>query len=237
MRAIRWVTAIVVVAIPLAACSESTSNDAPKVQLLENSPTLKHFGKTYAEWAVAWWNWYYTMPAEGGQCRSPVADTTGELCGLNQSGDAFFLAGTSGGNALRTKCVVPRGKMIVLPILNFASDNGGEPPAEHLDDATLISGVRNAVDDMTELLLKIDGAVIDTARLRVEPTRFSYTLGPEPNVYTCQGAPGVTGLVDPSFAGGYYALIAPPPAGPHEIEFAGRQKEFQLHVTYQLRVE
>jgi hypothetical protein len=55
----------------------------------------------------------------------------------------------------------------------------------------------------------------------IEPTRYTYELGPEPNILTCYGAEPFTGVVDPSFFSGYFVLMPPPPAGSHTLEYAG----------------
>jgi hypothetical protein len=220
----------------ISACS--SSDDAPaKIEIAENSAGLKHYGKTYGEWAGAWWTWFYTMPADGGKCPSPIADTSGELCGLNQNGDVFFFAGTTAGNAARTKCVVPRGKAILVPLIVYAADNAGVPPSDVKTEAQLKDSVEAAVSTFTDVRLKMDGEVVDTSRLRVETTKYSYTLAPEPNAYTCLGQPGVNGVVDPAFAGGYYALLRPPPPGAHEVEFGGTAGTVSINVSYRFQVE
>jgi len=71
-------------------------------------------GKTYGEWAVAWWQWALSIP----EAQSPVADATGEFAGVGQSGPVWFLAGTFGNSAERT-VTVPAGKSIFMPVHNW----------------------------------------------------------------------------------------------------------------------
>lgn len=60
-------------------------------------PTGTYAGKTYAEWAAAWWKWIMELPGPD----FPVKDSTGALCAMGQFGggdggaganDIFFLA-------------------------------------------------------------------------------------------------------------------------------------------------
>lgn len=223
----------------LAACSsENKESDAPAITLLASGTA--HYGKTYPEWASAWWKWWYELP-QGAKCVSPESDPTGESCNLNQPADVIFLAGTQGGNAERTKCIIPRGKPIFFPIINFGSDNAGVPPDQQLPETEIASSVNGAVMQMVDVTLKLDGVVVDTTSLRVQATKFAYTLPSEPNQYSCHGAPGVTGPVSPAYQGGFYALLDPPSPGSHTIEFSGRQDRagdpFRVSVVYKLSVE
>ena len=53
------------------------------------------YGKSYGEWAAAWWQWAYSIPA----AQNPITDTTGEFSDVGQSGPVFFLAGNYGGRS------------------------------------------------------------------------------------------------------------------------------------------
>lgn len=219
----------------VAACASSTSEGSAGPAVLENGNV--HYGKTYAEWGSAWWQWIYSIPQKPGPCTGPDLDPTGDACNINQAGDVFFLAGNRGGNSLRTKCVVPKGKALFFPIIDFTADNGGVPLDKQVSESELQAGAVASLKVMTDLFLEIDGTVIDTTKLRVEPTKYSYTLPPEPNIYSCNGATGVTGLVTPAFHSGYYAMLAPLSNGPHRIHFRGRQADFFLDVTFELQVQ
>jgi hypothetical protein len=209
--------------------------------VLENGKT--HYGKTYPEWANAWWRWLYETPQHGERCILVDADITGEDCAYGQTDPhVFFLAGTRGAKVVRTKCVVPKGRAIFLPILNAIQDNAGEPPDEALTEAQMRSAVGGLMNHYAAMSLKVDGVEVDLAKQRVEAVKFSYTLPPEPNYYSCVGKPGVTGMVGVAYQAGYFAMLAPLPPGPHEIAFNGIiQKtvvgDFVVDVVYHLRVE
>lgn len=75
----------------------------------------KPHGKSYSQWAAAWWQWALGVPADV----SPLLDPTGENAGVGQEGPVWFLAGSPGGTTERA-ITVPTGKALFLPILNIA---------------------------------------------------------------------------------------------------------------------
>jgi hypothetical protein len=229
----------------LAAGCSSSSTQAASVQILD--PTQAHYGNTDDVWATLWWKWIYELPqteSDAGMpnCVVPVQDPTGANCAVGQSGDVFFLVGDTGGTVVRNQCVVPSGKAIFFPILSFDTDNGGVPVSMQLSDTAMMGVTQNQLDNVTGLSAEFDGVPItNLGRFKTQVTKFSYTLPPEPNTYTCEGATGVTGVIDPSYAAGYYIMLAPPPAGTHVLHFAGSspksQPPFMLDVTYNFTVK
>jgi hypothetical protein len=240
-----WASGLFCVACLNGCSSDGSDGTTPAVtgpKVLD--PAQAHYGKTYSEWGAQWWKWFYELPQTAGNCVIPYDDPTGEKCTYGQTGDVWFLAGTPGGVAVRDKCVIPANKALLIPIVNFAADNGGVPPAQQLDEAGLKAIIEGQMKDVIvpDLMVVIDGASVpDLGRYRAEPTKLSYTLPPEPNMYTCAGAPGVTGLVDPSFSGGYYIMLPPFSAGKHSVRFVGHGihagNDFKLDVTYNLTVQ
>src|SRR5687768_10900013 len=53
------------------------------------------FGKSYEEWATEWYHWALGVPAS----ENPML---GGPCDVDQSGEVFFLAGTTGGSDVRS---------------------------------------------------------------------------------------------------------------------------------------
>src|SRR4051812_48129362 len=86
----------------LTGCGEGDDPPVPaKAKLDILDPSASHDGKTYAEWAEAWVQyWTSTAPPE---CVNPITDDTGESCALYQAAESpvFFLAGNFGGVTLR----------------------------------------------------------------------------------------------------------------------------------------
>ena len=77
-------------------------------------PQSHPYGQSYSEWAVNWWQWALSIPAD----RSPLTDATGEFAGENQHGPVWFVAGTFGDSAERS-FQVPAGKALFVPVFNW----------------------------------------------------------------------------------------------------------------------
>jgi hypothetical protein len=139
---------------------------------------------------------------------------------------------------------VPSGKAILVPILSVSADNAGVPAAMQLAPSALVETVQEELDSVpvSALSAECDGtAIANLAQFKTQVTQYSYTLPPEPNVYDCEGVTGVTGLISPSFAAGFFILLAPPAPGPHTLHFAGNlpnaSPPFMSDVTYNFTVK
>ena len=85
-------------------------NANPGAAPIKSSP----HGKSYGEWAQAWWTWASSIPAD----QNPVLDTTGEFASVGQSGHVWFLAGTIFGGTFERDVTVPTGTSLFFPALN-----------------------------------------------------------------------------------------------------------------------
>ena len=115
-------------------------------------PDARPHGRTYGEWAAAWWQYVLSVPA--GQ--NPLLDETGADCAVGQSGHVFFLAGilNVSGTAVRTECVIPTGTMLFFPIVNTVCTN--EPPPLTPTDQ-LRPCAAGPIETATDLVVEIDG--------------------------------------------------------------------------------
>ena len=240
-QARRWVVAASTALALLAFGCGSDSGDSNDPVL---DPSKPHYGYTHDEWQVRWWQWLYEQPQDEDNCVRLFEDPTGEHCDYRQSGEVFFLIGTSTGVAVRNECRIPAGKAIFFPILNVAYDNAGVTEGQQLSADGLKEAVQQVLDALpTEsLVVEFDGKPVpNLERFRTEVTEFSYELPPEPNLFTCLGATGVEGVVEPVYAAGYHVMLAPPEKGEHTLRFAGNWPQTihaaNVDVTYNFRVE
>jgi hypothetical protein len=232
-------------AIVFTACSSSSGGAGSAASAEALDPTQPHYGHTDDVWATLWWKWIFQLQEpEGGTCYNPFQDPTGQNCGFDQSGDVFFLVGTLGGNAVRDKCVVPAGKAIFFPILSFSGDNAGVPVGMQQTNSQLVAGVQSELSqvDVSSLSADFDGVTIpNLSRFQTKITQYTYTLPPEPNFYDCLGTTGVTGVVNPSFAAGFFIMLTPPEKGAHTLHFAGSSPKssppLMVDVTYHFTVQ
>jgi hypothetical protein len=246
---------VMLLSLPLAALSASAcksggdtdggagENNGSDEFVLD--PTEEHFGRSNAEWAARWWQWLYELPQESGDdCTLPVTDPTGASCTYGQTEDVFFLAGNfAGESVVRDECVIPEGKAIFFPIVSLSNDNGGVPEDLQSSPEELEELAQNWVDDLPvdEIEVELDGTLVeDMERFKTDPVAYSYELPPEPNTYSCLGATGVEGTVDPSFVTGYSIMLAPPEPGDHVLHFTAPAItgiSGPVDVTYEFRVE
>jgi hypothetical protein len=193
-------------------------------------PNKKAYGKTYGQWAAAWQQWAFGIPA----AQSPFLDETGEFAGAGQSGPVWFLAGNFGGESVRN-ITVPPCKALFFPVVNsfFIRTEPTEP--------TDVAGIRAILQGFlvgASFSCEIDGrSVADLEDYYSESPLFNETLFAD-NLFGLD--PGVYG---PAMTLGYYLMIKPLQSGTHTIHFAallpngaGEEDDFRLDVTYNITV-
>jgi hypothetical protein len=132
--------AALVAAVPADAGTNATSPSA--------TPTV-------GELSAAWWQWALSIPAGA----NPLGDGTGELCGVGQHGDVWFLAGTLDGSPANRSCRVPAGTKILFPAINAE--------CSVVEDASLQSraALRSCAKGFMDLVTEATASVA-SARLR-----------------------------------------------------------------------
>lgn len=222
------------ICLALLACACSSEDKKADTFVEPLSPSEQHYGKSYTEWAGEWSQWFYELTLDE-SCADPASDTTGEQCGLNQDSksDVFFLAGDFGGKVKRSKCRVAHGQALFFPLIVSWHDNGGVEAAMQLSDAQLKKDAIAATASLGDVTLSIDDhAVDDLSPYLLEAAPYEYTVPAEPNVYSCQGATGVTGTYS-GYSNGYFVMLPPLSAGEHSIAFSATlDTGFALNVSY-----
>jgi hypothetical protein len=185
------------------------------------------FGKTYANWSAAWWQWALSIPADN----HPLTDTADVSTG--QKGAVWFLGGYFGSTTAARHCTIPPGKALFFPILNVECSTVEPPPFFGADEEELRANAKAFVDPATDLFAEVDGVSIQNLdQYRTQSPLFSFDA-PQPNVL------GVAGPIQgESVSDGYYLLIPPLPVGEHTIHFGGTfpQFNFTIDVTYHITV-
>jgi hypothetical protein len=212
----------------LAGCTDA---ETPTPQPVEPSVELSGLrlmpadasvgGKSPTEWATDYIRWSYSQTT----CETPSVDGDGSLCGLYQDSDSpvFFFERSGYDNApppleTRTRCRVPAGKALLVPLVLVAIDNVGaiEPlPNEELEAAAV-----DLKDSMRDLVLKADGDnMTDFEGRSVGPLEIEYRVPPAPNYFTCSEIDEIEDTVITSYMTGVVVLFEPPEPGPHELEY------------------
>lgn len=197
-------------------------------------PFPRAYGKTVGEWSAEWWQWGLSAPFDV----NPIIDETGKHAHVGQSGPVWFLAGTFPGvGPVERTCVVPRGKAILIPVVN-AAFWGPEDITEGEDYFEFVQNLRDQAavlkpENVIELECRIDDLVLereDLLKLRAKSQPFGFTAAPDF---------GIKG--DLAVSDGYWVLLKPLKPGWHTIGFhakidLGGGEFFELDVTYHLRV-
>jgi hypothetical protein len=193
----------------------------------------KPYGIPYAEYAGMWHRWLISAP----QPVNPATDPTGKNCAQNQAGPVWFLAGTTGGSAVRT-CAIPAGKAILFPVMGSECDYASYPSAKSEPQLVLCA----QADDNRAINLQasIDGVnlkQLDKYRA-TSPHPMNVTF-PANNLFG--SPPGQTQLI----GDGYWVFLQPLSPGKHELHFSGLTPgnpttgttNFAIDATYHLTVQ
>ncbi len=216
-------------------------------------PNATPFGKTYAQWSEAWWQWCFSLPITA----NPLFDTAD--CSAAQAGSVWFLGGNFTGTPVTRNCTVPTGTALFFPILNNEADNtdcsNGQMISDNLTEDFFRGFLRANMDRAENLSCIIDGVAVAgltdpiTTPYRVPsptPGGFSYTLPSTDNLlnfygFACwtdnTGTPiPVDAAVYHPVADGVYIMVKPLAPGNHTIHFGGNAGTFVEDVTYHITV-
>jgi len=156
---------------------------------------------------------------------NPIFDKNGNRCGIAQRGDAWFLAGSTGGKVTRT-CSVPEGVKLFVPVVNTFCF-----PDAVFSDAFCVTDTDNFIESFQSgtVSVTVDGTSVPTTDVRDE-TDFNFAVdangifGAKPGIYRA------------TIARGYWSLIEPLAPGPHVVTIDAAGPLFGLSVTYKLNV-
>ena len=184
----------------------------------------KPFGRTWAEWTASWWQWILSIPKESNP-------GTGHDPSTNQHDEnVFFLAGSFGGFAER-HIVVPAGKALLFPIINFTTSFAEDPRLKSEGD--LVTEAKNDIDDIVQKEVTIEGKSIRPFQAcRVSSGIFTVNYPPN-NVFNAR--PGFTkGISD-----GYWLFLHPLHSGNYKVHTLGAcsSGRTRVDVLYHLTVE
>lgn len=179
-------------------------------RLVEIFPPDSHpYNLTYGEWSAKWWQWGISIPLD----KSPFDDPTGERCGTSQNdSNMWFLAGTYGGDAVRT-CEIPAGRAVIFSPITVRCDFIVDKVSK--TEADLRKCAKDDQDTVNVLNVSIDGKPVDNLKLfRMQSPLFDVTF-PANNVAGVP--PGTTQAV----SDGWFIILKPMPIGQHQIRSYG----------------
>jgi hypothetical protein len=219
-------------------------------QELVFTPKDNPYNKTFADWAVWWWNHHLSIPniKENNSLSHPRDNYSPEKCSWAQdNGPVWFLPDGKDQSDITNpevrECKVPQGKALLVQIVGSGCSEG-----EGLKTEQEIRNCAVWVLPTAEFSAKIDGKEVmntrkdpnDRQKYYVEPykTRLTYVN----NSYYAEVKPGT---YDAEVAG-FYLFVPPLSPGLHDVEFdesaieflGGIPKDQRLsHVKYLITVE
>ena len=185
------------------------SNSHPGVFPANSAP----YGRCYAEWSAAWWQWFMEHPLAG----HPAIDDPQFNAASGQSGKVWFLAtpvdfGTAVPTPRTRHITVRAGTALFVGLLNgeMSSLEGAATEAEQRAIANF------QADRIVGLTCTLDGnPVTGLADYRFESEQFSF-MAPEPWIFS--PAPSGSGT---AVADGYYLFLKPMSVGQHVLHYTG----------------
>jgi hypothetical protein len=214
-------------------------------------PGSTQFGKTYAQWSAAWWQWALSIPVHAPPFSTtvnhPLVDLKGPQCGEGQSGPvwylggAFFQSGTPSQTTITRNCSVPSSKALFFPPLNIECSvlEGAANGCPGNTEAQLRADIAPAIAGAANLAADLDGNSIPIGpSFRTKSPVFSFSLPPDDILSFIGEGPFQPGTYSPAVGDGYYVMLAPLSAGSHTVHFHGEitSFNFSLDVTYKLTV-
>jgi uncharacterized protein YecT (DUF1311 family) len=169
-------------------------------------------------WLQRYWQWTRSFPAN----RNPSSDNTGSLCGIRQNQSVFFLTGSTKAEPVQRTCSLPRGKPVLIPIINVLADVQEQQGACQ----SYVNAVRRANESAREISLTINGEPIDVRAASAETGCFEL-------------ANAGSGLTGRAAGAGIWVMLKPLAPGTYHVRFSGRYEAdgFSQDVSYRLTVE
>jgi hypothetical protein len=194
----------------------------------------KPHGKSYSQWAAAWWKWAAETPASV----NPVSDTTGQHCAQGQSGQVWFLAGSFTSAPVTRTCTVPKGKALFFPLLNKFYGAFLNDPPEQQAEAFLRSQVA-CIADAAFTQVTIDGGAVSNPRQYQEQSVLFDIFLPEDNIFGATEADIPELKMTPNADRSFYLFVSPLKPGTHMLRWQGSSAAcgFSQDITYHLTVQ
>jgi hypothetical protein len=244
-------------AVQRMAQGKSAPDGSPFVSRTGAPVNPKIYGKTYGQWAAAWWQWAASFP-DG---MNPVQDEDGRFCKWGQSGPVWFLAGTFGGTGVERNCTIPAGKALFYPLVDSVwIDCPNSSDADVTDDEVrwVLANWTVAGDSACQLTATLDTYQVFGEELpapvsgwmrptvRTQSPVFRIDL-PQDNIFNINGGscaePMPAGKTGRSITEGYWVMLPPLTAGEHVLTLHGAGCDasgapvFETGVTYHLTVK
>jgi hypothetical protein len=185
-------------------------------------------GRGYPELAEAWWQWAFRKP-DG---MRPSQDPTGAQCHDGQTGDVWFLAGTSGTGPVERNCRVPEGRHLFLPVIAALEYS---VPGRRRECAALRAAAEAVAGRMVVNRVELDGKPLEPVRSAPRDCFDAFADAQYDDLRP--------GIYAPAYTDGLWMLLPPLAPGRHRLVVDARQtsdvavrSRFDQQFTYVIEV-
>ncbi len=169
-------------------------------------------GKSYSQWAAAWWQWALQTPAQN-------HPALGGPCSTGQSGHVWFVGVNFSGDGvpLARSCTVPSGTALFVPLISsFASAFLNEPPEARTEE--FLRSVAEC-SGFASRLVSIDGITVRDPQQYLERSVLFDVQLPVDNVFGLDATVVPELKLSPAVDFGYYLFVRPLAVGTHDIRW------------------
>jgi hypothetical protein len=226
----------------LFLCIIPLSSTAISIDDLVYSPDSNPFGKSYSDWTIAWWNWWFSVTK--GIPYDEIAASQGP-CFLGRGDDVLFLIDpvVSYQEALSFDCTIPPNKAILINVISELCSYG----EDIVNDAQLIDCVEQR-NKFAKVFVTVDGVPIEhntkykESKFSLKTIFFNITF-PENNVFDDPPGSNPAGTFR-SLSDAMFIILKPLSIGDHIIKvkvsqiIPNRESEnLNLDLTYNMHVK
>jgi hypothetical protein len=216
-------TRAVALTLLLVGCGDGTRPPEPDPGIRMLDPGALHFGKSYADWAVAYMKWQLETPL------SVLWDVKGCTTGQSQNDHVVFLDQSAASKTQPAACSIATEESIFFPLLPLTSEGvyytDSVMPVASSDASLLEDRVARYMRElvMDEAEIRVDGRVLHAPTSgKLPPTPYDYQPWPGDNLlYRMYGIPDseIPATVK-AFVAGYWVLLPPLAGGQHRISLS-----------------
>lgn len=177
-------------------------------------PNASPHGKSYPEWAAAWWQALLEFPFED----HPALSGSPEDALLTGHAGKVYFGAVPVDSGITRSATLPSGASLFLGLLNVECSSLEDPPFHGDTEAEQRACAKFFADRIVpeDLFCTIDGVPLGHLdRYRVGSPQIEFTA-PTPWLFGAEGGDGT------SVGDGYFLMLAPLSAGKHTIHLGGR---------------
>ena len=196
----------IIIAAIMSASALSARADEKSVRIIPQD--AKYHGKTYPEWAAAFWQYAFALPVEG----HPFVAGPDDDFSAGQKGSVWFWSAPEG--PMTRTVSMPAGKTLFLTIRDVDISSLETPPFFGATEEDQRDKAVWAADHIENVFVTINGTpVVGLEEFRFSTPQFEFTA-PTPWIF------GETGGTGTAVGDGYFLLLELP-KGHHTIHYGG----------------